>query len=120
MNLQENEKASIYLCVEVPFNNRVKIGFTTQTGIRRLQAIQVGNPVDLRMEYITDPIPFYREYEDNLKIALEDTKLRGELFGMEEWELEDLKMNLQEDEEILVWQPNDFNLEGVKQYRENK
>jgi len=113
----KHKKASIYLCVEVPFNNKVKIGYTTQTKAKRLQAIQVGNPIDLKMEYITDPIPLYRKYEDNLKIAFEDTKIRGEWFEISEWELEDLKMNLQEDEEILLWQPNEFNLEGVKQYR---
>ena len=115
--IDQHEKASIYLCVEVPFNNKVKIGRTSQTSERRLQSIQVGNPSKLKMEFMTDPIPFHREYENNLKIAYSDTKLRGEWFQISEWELEDLKVNLQEDEEILLDGFNVFNLEGVKKYR---
>jgi hypothetical protein len=54
--IEQNAEASIYICAEVPFNNKVKIGRTGQTAVRRLQAIQVGNPNKVVMRFISNPI----------------------------------------------------------------
>jgi hypothetical protein len=118
--IETNEKASVYLCVEVPFTNKVKIGRTGQTLKRRLQAIQVGNPNKVEMGFMSYPIPYHKQYEKNLKIAYKDKHLQGEWYEMENWEVDALIDNIREDEDIL----NDVShkethlelLEGVKNY----
>tara|TARA_B100001778_G_C18352656_1_gene522689 strand:- start:115 stop:492 length:378 start_codon:yes stop_codon:yes gene_type:complete len=122
--IETNEKASVYLCVEVPFTNKVKIGRTGQTLKRRLQAIQVGNPNKVEMGFMSYPIPYHKQYEKNLKIAYKDKHLQGEWYKMESWEVDALTDNLKEDEELL----NDnieneevkLLLEGVKNYGEDE
>ncbi len=99
--IETNEKASVYLCAEVPFTNRVKIGRTGQTLKRRLQAIQVGNPNKVEMGFMSYPIPYHKQYEKNLKIAYKDKHLQGEWYEMENWEVDALIDNIREDEDIL-------------------
>ena len=122
--IETNAKASIYICAEVPFNGKIKIGRTGQTKERRLQAIQVGNPNKLKMRFMSHPIPFHKIYENNLKLAYKDNHLQGEWYEMEDWEVDALTDNLMEDEEIL----NDICerevvehlLENVKNYGEKE
>ena len=118
--IETNKKASVYLCVEVPFTNKVKIGRTGQTPKERLQAIQVGNPNKVEMRFTSYPIPYHKQYEKNLKIAYVNQHLHGEWYEMENWEVDALIDNIREDEDIL----NDVShkethlelLEGVKNY----
>jgi len=122
--IEKNAEASIYICAEVPFNNRVKIGRTGQTEKRRLQAIQVGNPNKLEMRFMSYAIPFHKMYEKNLKIAYKNKHLQGEWYEMEEWEVDALVDNLMEDEEVLNdnYEHEVFKhlLEGVKNYGEDE
>ena len=121
--IEQNAEAHIYICAEVPFNNKVKIGRTGQTAVRRLQAIQVGNPNKLEMRFISHPIPFHKIYENNLKIAYKGKHLQGEWYEMEEWEVDALTDNLLEDEELLNDDIEDdavkHLLDGVKKYGDN-
>lgn len=118
--IETNKKASVYLCVEVPFTNKVKIGRTGQTSKRRLQAIQVGNPNKVEMRFMSCPIPYHKQYEKNLKIAYKDKHIQGEWYEMEELEVDVLVGEMLEDEDIL--NDNYHNethldlLEGVKSY----
>ena len=122
--IEQNAEASIYICAEVPFNNKVKIGRTGQTAERRLQAIQVGNPNKVVMRFISNPIPHHKEYENNLKIAYKGKHLQGEWYEMEEWEVDALTDNLLEDEELLNDNIEDEGvkllLEDVKNYGEDE
>jgi len=118
--IEKNEKASVYLCVEVPFTNKVKIGRTGQTVVRRLQSIANGNPNKVVMRFVSYPIPYHKKYEKNLHIAYKDKHIRGEWYEMEDLEVDMLVDNMMEDEDIL--NDNCHNethlelLEGVKSY----
>ena len=116
-------KGSIYLCIEKPFSNKVKIGRTSEDdGYKRLAGIQNGNPNKVEFYYFTEPIPYYKVYEGNLHLAFKHKKIRGEWFEMDELELECLVEEIMEDEEMFY--DEEYHgaeiikkvLEGVKKY----
>ena len=119
---KEIEFGYVYLCVEEPFSNKVKIGFTSGNEAKRLSGIQSGNPKKLKFHFITNPMPYYKTYERNLHLAFKHKHIRGEWFELCECDLFGLVEDMMEDEEILY--DHEYHgekiiknvLEGVKYY----
>ena len=106
------ENGSVYVCAQTQFNDTVKLGMSTRNAASRLQAIQNGNPNDLKMYYFSNqfPIGYVIQYEKSLKEAFKNRRIRGEWFKMSEIELMSLIDKIQEDVDIL----NDSEYHGDK------
>jgi hypothetical protein len=93
---------SVYLVVEEPFSNKVKIGKTSGTTKSRLSELNTGNATKLKIYHDSWHMPFGGRYEKNLHEAFKDRHIRGEWFVMSEFELWCLQNEMMEDEECLV------------------
>tara|TARA_R110000796_G_C14316149_1_gene407215 strand:- start:52 stop:591 length:540 start_codon:yes stop_codon:yes gene_type:complete len=122
------ETGNVYMCGSVPYNNKVKIGRTTEScATSRLSQLQCGNPDKLKMLFVSNSISCYKIYEKNLHIAYKDKHINGEWFNLEEWEVDYLANMMMEDEEFLGEYMSDFNneqinnvLEGIKDYDQER
>ena len=99
---EEEQWESVYLVVEEPFNNKVKIGKTSGSAKSRLSGLNTGSAIPLKLYYSSYHIPFGGRQEKNLHEAFKDRRIRGEWFVMSEFELWCLQEEMMEDEEILV------------------
>ena len=84
----------------------VKIGITTDINVR-LSELQVGNPIRLSVEALSEPTDDHAALEDLLHRAHGGTRVGGEWFEMSPYEADGLKLLLTEHQEelerILVW-----------------
>lgn len=76
----------------------IKAGRTAQYNYnKRLVANQVGNPRRLTHEWISDPIPNHKKFEEYMKKRLEDFHVGGEWYLIAEWHLSSLIDEWQQD-----------------------
>jgi len=66
----------------------IKAGRTAQPNYhKRLVANQVGNPRRLTHEWISQPIPNHKKFEEHMKRLLKDFHVSGEWYLIAEWHL---------------------------------
>ena len=93
----------VYLCGEVPFGDRVKIGISNRPSEQRLKEMQTGSPSKLKMYFTTWPFPSAEEYERSLHKLLKKLgrHIHLEWFKMTEMEMDILINEMAEDEDCI-------------------